>query len=68
MVQSSHLEIVGTATNVSLIFLNGRQIFTDDTGKFKESLLLAKGYNIIEVSGKDKFDRQVKQQREIILK
>lgn len=67
-VSNSYLEIRGAAKNVSLLYLNGRQIFTDKNGIFKENLLLARGYNIIEVSAKDKFNREIKLKREIVLK
>jgi hypothetical protein len=64
----SAVEIEGQAKNISLFYLNGRQIFTDKDGKFKESLLLARGYNIIELKAKDKFNREVKEIRELVLK
>lgn len=67
-VASSYLEIKGVAKNVSLLYFNGRQIFTDQNGNFKEDLLLVRGYNIIEVSATDKFGRKVKERREIVLK
>ena len=67
-VSNSYLEIKGAAKNVSLLYLNGRQIFTDKNGIFKENLLLARGYNIIEVSAKDKFNREIKLKREVVLK
>jgi len=64
----SYIEVKGTAKNVAMIFLNGRQIYTDKQGHFKENLLLIKGYNIIELSAKDKFNREIKDTREIVLK
>ncbi|MBI4692161.1 MAG: hypothetical protein HY773_01825 [Candidatus Terrybacteria bacterium] len=67
-VSNSYLEIKGAAKNVSLLYLNGRQIFTDRNGVFKENLLLARGYNIIEVSAKDKFNREIRLKREVVLK
>jgi len=65
---TSDIEISGKASNISLFYLNGRQIFTDEEGKFKESLLLARGYNIIELKAKDKFNREIKEIRELVLK
>lgn len=62
------LEIKGMAKNIAVLYLNGRQIFTDETGFFKEGLLLAQGYNIIEVASKDKFNRDIKKRLEIVLK
>lgn len=67
-ISQSLVEITGEAKNISKITLNGRQIFTNGNGAFRENLLLAAGYNIIEVSAKDKFGREVKEKREIILK
>lgn len=68
VISSSYTEIKGTVKNVSTVYFNGRQIFTDEKGFFKEALLLARGYNIIEVSAQDKFGRKVKEQREVVLK
>lgn len=67
-VEESFTEITGKTSNISTLFLNGRQIFTDKDGRFKGDLLLAKGYNIIEVSGADKFGRAVKEKLELVLK
>ena len=60
-VEESYTEITGKTSNISTLFLNGRQIFTDKDGRFKGDLLLAEGYNIIEVSGADKFGRATKE-------
>lgn len=65
---TSDIEINGQASNISLLYLNGRQIFTDQNGNFKENLLLAKGYNIIQIKADDKFNREVKIKREVVLK
>ncbi len=65
---NSAVEIEGRVKNISLFYLNGRQIFTDEKGNFKESLLLARGYNIVELKAKDKFNREVKETRELVLK
>ena len=65
-VKQSFIEIIGQASNLSSLFLNGRQIFTDKNGRFKGDLLLADGYNIIELSGVDKFGRKVKEKLELV--
>ena len=67
-VNNTNLTIIGSAKNISSIYLNDRQIYTDENGIFTEKLLLARGYNIIEVSAKDKFNREIKIIRKIILK
>ena len=63
----SYLEVKGQAQNVSILSLNGRQIFIDERGNFDEGLLLARGYNIIEVTASDKFGRVKKEKLEVIL-
>lgn len=49
--------VEGKARNVSFISLNGKQIFVDDRGIFKEKLVAAPGYNIITVVSRDRFGR-----------
>ena len=65
---ASDIEINGQANNISLLYLNGRQIFTDKDGNFKEIILLARGYNIVELKAKDKFNREIRELRELVLK
>lgn len=67
-ISNSYLEITGMAKNISSLRLNGNQIFTDEKGFFKQGLLLAKGYSIIEISAQDKFGRNVEKKLEIIMK
>ncbi|MFZ3020051.1 MAG: hypothetical protein WA051_00835 [Minisyncoccia bacterium] len=52
------IEVIGTAKNVSFISLNDHQIFIDDSGHFKESLLPSPGLVILKLVGKDRFGRQ----------
>lgn len=54
----SNVKIKGNAKNISYISMNGRQIFTDPSGNFEERILLSKGYNIISISTKDKYERK----------
>ena len=58
--------LTGTAKNVSYITLNGRQIYTDPEGNIAEPLLLPEGYNIIQVSGTDKFGRSTTRTIELV--
>lgn len=51
--------IEGRASRVSALSLNGREIFTDEKGIFRERLPLLSGYNIITVRATDKFGRIV---------
>jgi len=63
----SYLSVKGQAFNIASLSMNGRQIFTDERGIFNEDLLLARGYNIIEITAADKFGRISKEKREVIL-
>jgi len=64
----SLLTIEGTAKNISKLFLNDKQIFTDEEGYFNEELLLSLGYNIIEVKAEDSIERETRKRLEIIYK
>lgn len=67
-VDTSLIEINGVAKHISHISMNGRQIFTDDKGVFNEELLLSYGYNIITIRAKDRFNREVTEELELIYK
>jgi len=62
------IEIDGRAQNISFLTLDGRQIFTDENGYFKEKLLLSPGYNIITIAGTDKFKHTKTKTLEVVLK
>ncbi|TSC57389.1 MAG: Uncharacterized protein Greene041679_334 [Parcubacteria group bacterium Greene0416_79] len=62
----AELSVSGTAHNVSYLSLNGRQIFTDERGRFKELLLLHAGYNIMTLAGKDRFGQTREKRLELI--
>ena len=59
--------ISGQAKRIAKIYFNDRKIFTDDAGTFKESLLLARGYNILEFKAEDGFGREVTKKIELVL-
>ncbi len=61
------VEIAGTATDIDWLYLNGRQIFTDEAGQFNEKYLAAPGYNVIQLVGKDKFGRQTTEMVEFVI-
>lgn len=58
----------GNARNISFLTLNGRQIFTDERGHFKESLLLQNGYNIMLLEAKDRFGHTKTKRLELVYK
>ncbi len=63
----SYVEITGKAHNVSFMWLNDRQIFTDSRGNFREGQLLLPGYNIITLRARDSFGRAVEKKFEVSL-
>lgn len=58
--------IKGYAQNISYISMNGRQIFTDQTGQFSEEILLAKGFNVVEIVVEDKYGRKNQQTLKLV--
>lgn len=61
------ITVSGTAKNISFLSLNDRQIFVDQSGVFKEDLLLSPGYNVWKIEAKDKFGRIVSKRIELML-
>ncbi len=65
---ASLLVLDGIAKNASFLSMNGRKIFTDESGYFKEELLLSTGYNIIQVEAVDRFGKKETKNLEVIYK
>ena len=51
------LAVEGTAKNITEITLNGRPIFIDEDGHFKEDVLLLSGYNVLALTVVDRYER-----------
>lgn len=49
--------LTGDTRNIARITLNGRQIFTDETGIFEEVLWLENGYTVATLSAEDRYGR-----------
>ncbi len=65
---TSLVALVGHARNISFLTLNGRQIFTDEQGRFTESLLLEEGYSILTLEAKDRFGHTIEKRLELVYK
>lgn len=52
------IHLKGTAANISKITLNGKQIFTDNSGYFDEALVLENGYTIATIQAVDRYGRK----------
>ncbi len=50
----------GTAVNITHLWLNDRQIFTDEQGTFKEALVLENGYTTATLRAKDRYGRETR--------
>lgn len=67
--QTTHEESInvsGNAKRISGITLNDRKIFTDENGIFTEKVVLSPGYNEIEVSVQDRFNREETKLLEVV--
>ena len=58
--------LTGFAKNITEIYLNGRQIFTDEYGNFNEALVLENGYTIATIAAVDRYGRQTRVVRPFI--
>ena len=59
--------VSGTTKNVSFLSLNGRQIFTDANNNFNENLVLLPGYNIITLSAKGRYGKEISKKLQLYL-
>lgn len=66
-VKTASQVISGQTARIAKIFLDDRQIFTQDDGSFKETLLLGYGYNIIKVRVEDQFGRSITKNIRVVL-
>lgn len=62
------ITIVGKTENAAFLTLNGKQIFTDEAGNFREQLLLQEGYNILAIDAKDRFGHTETKHLELVYK
>ncbi|MDP1625336.1 MAG: hypothetical protein Q8L64_06285 [bacterium] len=62
----SLVEISGTARNLSFLTLDGNKIYTDESGAWKERILLSPGYNVVQIRAEDRFGRTAVEELELI--
>lgn len=58
--------LIGTAYNISHLWLNDRQIYTDAQGNFKEALILENGYTIVTLRAEDRYGRETTITKEFV--
>ena len=66
--ENSELMVTGKVRNASYIFLNGRRIFTNEKGFFKENFIMAPGVNLIALKAENKYGRVIGDQRLIVVR
>lgn len=54
---SKVLSVEGSVDNVVEVTLNGRAIFVNQEGYFKETLVLENGYTIMTLEARDRYER-----------
>lgn len=58
--------IKGNARNAIYISLNGREIFIDKDGTFKEPIALQQGLGVVTIEAQDKFGNTSKKQFQVL--
>jgi hypothetical protein len=57
VVNTPQITLAGSARNISRLWLNDRQIFTDPSGNFAETVVLENGYTIVTLRAEDRYGR-----------
>lgn len=60
------LKIRGKVEEIKTLFINNAPVLPQENGDFETDLLLARGYNLIEIKITDKFNRQTKKLLEVV--
>lgn len=67
-VSESLISIEGQTKNSKIITLNDRPIVVDEVGRFKESILLSYGYNVLILKAEDRFGKKTEQKLQLVYK
>ena len=65
---SSVAVVRGAGRDVTRLELNGRPIYVNERDEFEETLLLAPGLNIIELTAEGRFGRTVRERRTVMVR
>jgi hypothetical protein len=57
-VTDSFLPISGNAKHAFGVEINGRSVAIDKNGSFNDGVVLSPGYNIVEITGQDRFGKE----------
>lgn len=56
----------GIAENITAITLNGRSIVTNESGTFKEKVILENGYTLVRIEARDRYGRATALERPFV--
>lgn len=65
-IASTTVTVIGQASRVNSLSMNGKTVFIDEAGNFKETLLVFPGMNIITFTAHDQFGRIENRQLQLI--
>ena len=65
-ISTSTVLVHGTAENIISLSLNGRAIFTTDSGEFKETVTLPVGYSILTIEAIDRYGAHSRLLRNVV--
>ena len=63
---SSVSEVKGVASKAIHLSINGREIFINKEGEFKESIALLPGFSVVTIEARDKFGKNVLKKFQVI--
>jgi hypothetical protein len=63
---SRQVFFAGNAKNISHLWLNNRQIYTDPQGNFKEAVILEDGYTVTTLRAQDRYGRTTTIERVVV--
>lgn len=65
---TSFATITGNADNAIHLSLNGREIYIDKDGSFKEPMILIPGFSVITIDATDKFGKSKEKKFQVVYK
>ncbi|MBI5742516.1 MAG: hypothetical protein HZA25_01600 [Candidatus Niyogibacteria bacterium] len=60
--------VEGRVHGAAFVTLDGRKIYTDESGRFSEEFILAPGLNILTLTATDRFGKIAKDTRSVVVK
>ena len=61
------IEVAGQTENNVRVFINEKEVLSDESGAFKETINLKQGINIININAKKRYGRDVEAVRQVLV-